>query len=43
MLGPSGCGKSTLLSMVAGLEQPTAGVIEAMFTKVFPMGISSRI
>jgi NitT/TauT family transport system ATP-binding protein len=29
MLGPSGCGKSTLLSMVAGLEQPTAGVIEA--------------
>ena len=29
MLGPSGCGKSTLLSMVAGLEQPTAGTIEA--------------
>ena len=29
MLGPSGCGKSTLLSMVAGLELPTAGVIEA--------------
>ena len=29
MLGPSGCGKSTLLSMVAGLEQPTAGLIEA--------------
>jgi NitT/TauT family transport system ATP-binding protein len=29
MLGPSGCGKSTLLSMIAGLEQPTAGTIEA--------------
>jgi NitT/TauT family transport system ATP-binding protein len=29
MLGPSGCGKSTLLSMIAGLETPTSGVIEA--------------
>jgi len=29
MLGPSGCGKSTLLSMIAGLEPPTSGVIEA--------------
>lgn len=29
MLGPSGCGKSTLLSMIAGLEPPTAGTVEA--------------
>lgn len=27
LLGPSGCGKSTLLRMIAGLEQPSAGVI----------------
>ena len=28
LLGASGCGKSTLLSLIAGLEQPTSGVIE---------------
>jgi NitT/TauT family transport system ATP-binding protein len=27
IVGPSGCGKSTLLSLIAGLEQPTAGKI----------------
>lgn len=27
LLGPSGCGKSTALRMVAGLEDPTAGII----------------
>ncbi len=27
LLGPSGCGKSTLLRMLAGLEEPTEGVI----------------
>jgi len=29
LLGPSGCGKSTLLSLIAGLEEPTSGVISA--------------
>ncbi|WP_454689051.1 ABC transporter ATP-binding protein [Achromobacter aloeverae] len=29
LLGPSGCGKSTLLRLVAGLETPRQGVIEA--------------
>ncbi|GGS71079.1 ABC transporter ATP-binding protein [Planobispora rosea] len=29
LLGASGCGKSTLLSLVAGLDAPTAGTIEA--------------
>jgi spermidine/putrescine transport system ATP-binding protein len=27
LLGPSGCGKTTTLRMVAGLDEPTAGVI----------------
>ena len=27
IVGPSGCGKSTLLSLIAGLEQPSAGGI----------------
>ena len=27
LLGPSGCGKTTLLRLLAGFEQPTAGVI----------------
>ena len=28
LVGPSGCGKSTALRLLAGLEQPTAGVVE---------------
>ena len=27
LLGPSGCGKSTTLRIIAGLEQPTSGVV----------------
>jgi NitT/TauT family transport system ATP-binding protein len=29
ILGPSGCGKSTLLRLIAGLDQPTTGVVTA--------------
>ena len=29
LVGPSGCGKSTLLRLIAGLEEPTTGVIYA--------------
>src|SRR5208283_2190040 len=28
MVGRSGCGKSTLLRLLAGLDQPTCGIIE---------------
>ncbi|MGY3677211.1 ABC transporter ATP-binding protein [Streptomyces sp. TE33382] len=28
VMGPSGCGKSTLLNMVAGLDRPTAGLVQ---------------
>jgi NitT/TauT family transport system ATP-binding protein len=28
LLGPSGCGKSTLLTLVAGISEPSAGVID---------------
>jgi NitT/TauT family transport system ATP-binding protein len=34
LIGASGCGKSTLLSLVAGLDQPTAGVIDTSGRKV---------
>jgi iron(III) transport system ATP-binding protein len=35
LLGPSGCGKTTTLRSVAGLEQPTAGVIRVGETVLF--------
>ena len=34
LLGPSGCGKTTTLRIVAGLEEPTSGVVELDGTNV---------
>ncbi len=39
LLGPSGCGKSTLLRLIAGLETPDGGEIEAGGRLVFGPGI----
>lgn len=34
IVGKSGCGKSTLLSLIAGLDQPSSGVIDTGGTRV---------
>lgn len=39
VLGPSGCGKSTLLRLIAGLEQPRAGIIEVGGQRVAGDGV----
>ena len=38
LLGPSGCGKTTTLRMVAGLEQPTGGLIRINDQAVYDSG-----
>lgn len=38
LLGPSGCGKTTTLRTIAGLEEPTSGVIRISGQEVFNSG-----
>jgi len=42
VLGPSGAGKSTLLSVVAGIQQPSAGVVRVMGRDIGRMPARSR-
>lgn len=42
LLGPSGCGKTTLLRMIAGLEQPTRGVIRLDGTDITALPAHKR-
>jgi NitT/TauT family transport system ATP-binding protein len=42
LLGPSGCGKSTLLRMIAGLSQPSAGMIDWPMNPHDPAGHAER-
>lgn len=35
LLGPSGCGKTTVLNLIAGLDQPSAGVVKIQEHVVF--------
>jgi NitT/TauT family transport system ATP-binding protein len=41
LVGPSGCGKSTCLNLVAGLDQPSSGVVEHHGKAV--RGVNTRI
>ncbi|MGW0040046.1 ABC transporter ATP-binding protein [Gordonia sp. NPDC003376] len=42
-LGPSGCGKSTLLHMIAGLVEPTTGVVDVFGSPAAPGRSDSAI
>jgi putative ABC transport system ATP-binding protein len=43
LVGPSGCGKTTLLSIVAGLLEPTAGVVEVLGRDLTRMGGGEKV
>jgi len=43
LVGPSGCGKTTLLSVVAGILEPTAGVVQVLDRDLTRMSRSAKV
>lgn len=43
LVGPSGCGKTTLLSVVAGILEPTAGVVTVLDVNLAQLGGRPRV
>jgi NitT/TauT family transport system ATP-binding protein len=43
LLGPSGCGKTTVLNLVAGFEQPTAGVVSVEGRPISAPGVERTV
>jgi len=43
LVGPSGCGKTTLISIVAGLLEPTAGVVNVLGESLTDMSPRAKV
>src|SRR6476659_9951654 len=43
LVGPSGCGKTTLLSIVAGILEPTNGVVDVLGTQITKLSGSEKV
>ncbi len=43
LLGPSGAGKTTLVKMIAGIDQPSSGVVSVLGTKMPDLDMMKRI
>jgi len=42
LMGPSGSGKTTLLNLIAGIDQPTAGIVRVSGEEIGRMGETAR-
>jgi putative ABC transport system ATP-binding protein len=43
LVGPSGCGKTTLISIIAGLLDPTSGVVEVLGTNIGQLSSQRKV